>query len=55
MERHSDIAWPVIGKIGHDHREHAINLESDVRHLHILSPWQIPEWLTDDAGRDKPL
>jgi hypothetical protein len=31
MERHSDIAWPAISKIGHDHGEHAINLESKVR------------------------
>jgi hypothetical protein len=31
MERHSDIAWPAISKISHDYREHAINLESEVR------------------------
>ena len=31
MERYSDVAWPAIGKIGHDHREHATNLESEVR------------------------
>jgi hypothetical protein len=31
MERYSDIAWPAISKIGHDHREHAINLENKIR------------------------
>lgn len=33
MERHSDVTWPVIGKIGRDHHEHAINLESEVRNV----------------------
>lgn len=33
MERRSNVAWPVIGKIGHEHHEHAINLESEVRNV----------------------
>ena len=31
--RHSDVAWPVIGKIGHDHREQTMNLESEVQNV----------------------
>jgi hypothetical protein len=30
IKRYSDIAWPAISKIGHDHYEYAINLESKV-------------------------
>jgi hypothetical protein len=33
MAKHSGVARPVIGKIGHNHREHAINLESEVRNV----------------------
>jgi hypothetical protein len=30
MERYSDIAWPAIGKIGHDYCEYVINLENEI-------------------------
>jgi hypothetical protein len=30
IEKHSDIAWPAISKISHDHGKHAINLESEI-------------------------
>jgi hypothetical protein len=33
IERHSDIAWPVISKINHDHREYIINLENKIRKI----------------------
>jgi hypothetical protein len=33
IERHSDIAWPAISKINHDHREYIINLENKIRKI----------------------
>jgi hypothetical protein len=31
IKRYSDIAWPVISKINHDHYEYIINLKNEIQ------------------------